>query len=188
MKRGLLIGLLALPMLAGCVPQQQYQQEVQQVQTLQYLNGTYVQLNQSLQAEVASDQVKIQQLQNRLKVTMVNEILFPEGGWELNKKGKETLDKVLPALQGLSGKRIVIEGYTDDLPIAEPLKRRFPNNWMLSAARAVSVVEYLEAQGIDPNELSAEAFGKHHPIAPNDSSEGRAKNRRIEIIIEDQNV
>jgi len=188
MKRSLLIGLLVLPVLAGCVPQQQYQQEVQQVQTLQYLNGTYVQLNQNLQSEVAADQVKIEQLQNRLKVTLVNQILFPEGGWELDRRGKETLNKVVPALQGLSGKKIVIEGYTDSLPIEEPLRRRFPTNWALSAGRAISVVEYLESQGIDPNELSAEAFGKYHPIASNDTPEGRAKNRRIEIIIEDQSV
>jgi chemotaxis protein MotB len=80
----------------------------------------------------------------------------------------------------------VIEGFTDNELILEPLKSRFPNNWYLSAARAISVVSYLEEQGIDPNELSAVAFGKYHPVASNDSREGRAQNRRINIVIQDQ--
>jgi chemotaxis protein MotB len=66
------------------------------------------------------------------------------------------------------------------------LKSRFPNNWYLSAARAISVVGYLEEQGLDPNQLSAVAFGKYQPIASNDNPEGRAQNRRINIVIQDQ--
>jgi chemotaxis protein MotB len=183
-KKLILICILALA--AGCVPQQQYNQEVQQNQQLLYLNGTYQQLNQSLQSEVAANQVQIRQLQNRLEVTMVNAILFPEGGWELGQQGQQELNKIVPALQGVSGKQIVIQGYTDNLPILAPLSERFPTNWNLSAARAISVVRFLEPQGIDPNQLSAVAFGKYHPIASNDTPEGRAQNRRINIVIQDQ--
>jgi chemotaxis protein MotB len=178
--------LFALLLVAGCVPQQQYNQEVQQVQHLTYMDNTYKQLNQNLQTEVNADQVQIKQLQNRLQVTMVNAILFPEGGWELSQNGKQELGKIVPTLQGVSGKQIVIEGFTDNEPILEPLARRFPNNWYLSAARAISVVSYLEERGIDPNQLSAVAFGKYHPIASNDSPEGRVQNRRINIVIQDQ--
>jgi chemotaxis protein MotB len=117
---------------------------------------------------------------------MVNAILFPEGGWELHEQGRQELTKIVPALQGVSGKQIVIAGYTDNLPIEEPLARRFPTNWDLSAARAIAVVRYLEPQGIDPSQLSAVAFGKYHPIASNDTPEGRAQNRRINIVIQDQ--
>src|SRR5271157_975947 len=170
MKAKPLIALCALAIFAGCVPQQQYNQEVQQVQQLSYLDNTYQQLNQSLRTEVSADQVQIKQLQNRLQVTMVNSILFPEGGWELNHQGEQSLSKVLPALQGVSGKQIVIAGYTDNLPIEEPLARRLPTNWDLSAGRAVSVVRYFEAQGIDPNQLSAVSFGKYHPAAPSDTA------------------
>jgi chemotaxis protein MotB len=176
----------AIATLAGCVPQQQYNQEVQQNQQLTYLDHTYQQLNQSLQSEVAANQVQIKQLQNRLEVTMVNSILFPEGGWELHQQGRQQLNKVLPALQGLAGKQIVIQGFTDSLPIEEPLARRFPTNWDLAAGRAVSVVRYFEEQGIDPHQLSAVSFGKYHPVAPNDTPEGRARNRRINIEIQDQ--
>ncbi len=172
--------------LAGCVPQQQYNQEVQQNQQLLYLNGTYQQLNQNLQSEVATNQVQIKQLQNRLEVTMVNSILFPEGGWELHRQGRQQLTKVLPALQGLSGKQIVIQGFTDNLPIEYPLKERFPTNWDLAAGRAISVVRFFEEQGLDPNQLSAVSFGKYHSVAPNDTREGRARNRRINIEIQDQ--
>lgn len=179
----IMIGALSF---AGCVPQQQYNQEVQQVQQLQYMNSTYQQLNQSLQTEVNSDQVKVRQLQNRLEVTMVNAILFPEGGWELHQQGQQELNKIVPALQGVAGKQIVIEGYTDNLPILPPLSGRFPTNWDLSAARAISVVRFLVAQGLDPNQLSAVAFGQYRPIGPNDTPEGRAQNRRINIAIQDQ--
>jgi chemotaxis protein MotB len=175
MKTKVLILMCAVASLAGCVPQQQYNQEVQQNQQLLYLNGTYQQLNQSLQAEVAANQVQIRQLQNRLQVTMVNDILFPEGGWELSQQGQQELNKIIPALEGISGKQIVIQGYTDYLPILPPLSDRFPTNWNLSAARAISVVRYFEAQGLDPNQLSAVAFGKYHPIASNDTPEGRAQ-------------
>jgi len=178
--------LLASGLFAGCVPQQQYNQEVQQVQQLQYMNSTYQQLNQSLQSEVSADQVQVKQLQNRLQVTMVNDILFPEGGFELNQKGKDSLGKILPILQGLNGKQIVIQGFTDNEPILEPLANRFPSNWDLAAGRAVAVVRYLEAQGIDPNQLSGVTFGKYHPIASNDTAAGRAQNRRINIDIQDQ--
>jgi chemotaxis protein MotB len=178
--------LPVLLLLAGCVPQSQYNQEVQQAQQLQYMNSTYKQLNQNLQTEVNSDQVHIQQLRNKLKVTMVNAILFPEGGWELHDQGKQELNKIVPTLQSVAGKQIVIAGYTDNLGILPPLAERFPSNWDLSAARAIAVVRYLETQGLDPNHMAAVAFGKYHPIAPNDTPEGRAKNRRIDINIQDE--
>jgi chemotaxis protein MotB len=178
--------VVAIATLAGCVPQSQYNQEAQQNQQLLYLNGTYQQLNQNLQSEVASNQVQIKQLQNRLEVTMVNSILFSEGGWELHQQGRNSLAKVLPALQGLNGKQIVIQGFTDSLPIEQPLAQRFPTNWDLAAGRAVSVVRYFEDQGLDPNQLSVVSFGKYHPVAPNDTPEGRARNRRINIEIQDQ--
>ena len=81
MRRSVLGFLIVLVLFAGCVPAPMYQQAVQNSQL-------YEQMNQQLQAEVAADQVKIQQLQDQLKVTMLNEILFPEGGYEIHQKGK----------------------------------------------------------------------------------------------------
>ncbi len=185
MKR-LAVALLALPLLAGCVPQQQYQQEVQQNQQLLYMNQTYENLNKNLESEVKNDQVEIKQLKNRLQVTMVNDILFAEGGWEVGRQGVEVLAKVAPSLQNLSGKEVVVEGYTDNLPVEGTLRSRFPTNWELSAARACNVVRHLQSQGVDPAMLAAEGFGQYRPVASNDTPEGRHKNRRINIVIEDR--
>lgn len=178
--------LITLALAAGCVTQGQYEQQVEETQQLAYLNSVYQQLNAALAVQVAADQVEIQQLQEELQVTMVNEILFSEGGWELHSQGRHTLNQIVPALQQAQGKYIVIEGYTDNLKILEPLASRFPTNWDLAAGRAVSVVRYLIDQGIDPNQLSAVSFGQYHPIASNDTPEGRAQNRRINIVIQDR--
>ena len=186
MKNAKLIFVLALVFAAGCVSQGTYDQQVQETQQLAYLNATYQQLNQALEAEVAADQVQIQQLQDELQVTMLNEILFAEGGWELHSQGRQEINKIIPALQQVPGKYIVIQGFTDNLGILEPLAGRFPTNWDLAAGRAVSVVRYLAEQGIDPNYLAAVSFGQYHPVADNSTPAGRAQNRRINITIQDE--
>ena len=164
-------------------PEQTYKQEVQQVDTLSVQNKTYQALNQQLQAEVRADQVQITRLQDRLKVSMVDQILFPEGGWELHRTGEATLAKIIPTLTSLQNQRIVVEGFTDNVSISPELRNRFPSNWELSTARATGVVRYLVAQGVNANILSAQGFGDSRPVAPNDTAQGRAKNRRVEIVI-----
>jgi len=158
------------------VPAPLYQQAVQK-------SELYEQLNQQLQAEVAADQVKIEQLQDRLKVTVLNEILFPEGGYELNQRGKATLNKMVPVLVNLQNKRIMVNGYTDNLPIAPEFRWKFPSNWELSTARATDVVRYLVQQGVNPAILSATGYGEQNPVASNDTAQGRQQNRRVEIVI-----
>ena len=114
---------------------------------------------------------------------MVNQLLFPEGGWQLHQQGEQTLNKIVPTLASLQNQRIVVEGFTDNVPIGPELKSRFPSNWELSTARATGVVRYLVAQGVNPNTISAQGFGDSQPVAPNDTPQGRAKNRRVEIMI-----
>jgi chemotaxis protein MotB len=67
--------------------------------------------------------------------------------------------------------------------IAGALARIYPTNWELSAARAINVTRFLQARGIDPAQLSAVAYGEFKPVADNETKEGRAKNRRIEIVL-----
>ncbi len=178
------IGVLcALALVAGCVSEQTYKQEVHQVTSLTAQNKAYHELNRQLEAEVKANQVQIQQLQDRLKVTMVDQILFPEGGWEIHRKGEETLDKIIPTLKSLEKQRIVVEGFTDNVPIGLALRSRFPSNWELSTARATDVVRFLVAKGVSPNMISAAGFGDSRPVASNDTPQGRAKNRRVEIVI-----
>ena len=162
--------------LSACVSDQTYQAEVKKT-------ATYEALSKQLQTEIKADQVQIQQLQDRLKVTMVDEILFPEGGYQLSRRGEETLQKIVPTLRGLQNQRIVVEGFTDNVPIGPELKARFPSNWELSTARATDVVRFLEAKGVPGKALAAEGFGDSRPVASNDSPAGRAKNRRVDIVI-----
>jgi chemotaxis protein MotB len=176
MRKSAVVVLFVLVLAVGCVPYPTYNQAVQKSQL-------YEELNQQLRAEVAADQVTIQQLQDRLKLTMLDEILFPEGGWEIERKGKETLNKIIPVLKNLQNKRIEVNGYTDNVPIGHSLKWRFPSNWELSTARATDVVRYLVQQGVNPAILSATGFGEQNPAAPNDTPQGRRQNRRVELVI-----
>jgi chemotaxis protein MotB len=170
-------------LVVGCVSDSAYKKEEQKADTLSSQNATYQKLDGQLQSEVKADQVQIQQLQGQLKVTIVNEILFPEGGWELNKAGEQTLEKIVPTLKTLQGQRIEVDGFTDNVPIGPELKSRFPSNWELSTARATDVVRFLVAKGVNSNLLSATGFGDTQPVASNDTAQGRAKNRRIELVL-----
>ena len=183
MKIKMSVVLCAALLAAGCVSQQKYDTEVKQVGTLTDQNATYAKLNQQLATEVKNDQVQIQQLQNQLKVTVANELLFPEGGWTLHAKGEESLAKIAPTLAALKGQQVVVEGFTDNVPIGPELKARFPSNLELSSARADAVVRYLVSKGVPQNTISAQGFGEARPVAPNDTPQNRAKNRRVEIVI-----
>jgi chemotaxis protein MotB len=168
--------LAAAVLAAGCVSQQTYKAEVQTA-------DNYQKLNQQLSSELSSDQAKITQLQNQLKVTLVDEVLFSEGGWTLNAKGEAALTKIAPTLAGLQGQQIVVEGHTDNVPIGPALRARFPSNLELSAARASDVVRFLISKGVPANIISAQGFGDTRPVASNDTPQGRAQNRRVEIVI-----
>ena len=175
--------LCAALLAAGCVSQQTYNTEVAKANTLSASNQQLDALNQQLRGELASDQAQITQLQNQLKVTMVNEVLFAEGGWTLSPKGEAALAKIAPSLSKLQGQQIVVEGFTDNVPIGPALRQRFPSNWELSSARATDVVRFLASKGVPQAILSAQGFGDSRPVASNDTPAGRAENRRVEIVI-----
>jgi chemotaxis protein MotB len=177
------LSLLILALGSACVTESTYQKEVKKSEGLESQNETYAKLNTALKGEVAADQVQIQQMQDRLKVVMVDQILFAEGGWEIGRRGEETLERIIPTLKTLKGQRIEVEGFSDDVPIGPELKKRFPSNWELSAARATDVVRFMVAKGVDPARLSAAGFGDTRPVASNGTAEGRAKNRRIEVVL-----
>jgi chemotaxis protein MotB len=183
MKYQIATVLCAALLAAGCVSQQTYNTEVAKANTLTTANQQLDALNQQLRGELASDQAQITQLQNQLKVTMVNEVLFAEGGWTLSPKGEAALAKIAPSLSKLQGQQIVVEGFTDNVPIGAHLKARFPSNWELSSARATDVLRFLVSKGVPANTISAQGFGDSRPVASNDTAEGRAKNRRVEIVI-----
>ncbi|GLI39881.1 OmpA family protein [Geobacter hydrogenophilus] len=147
------------------------------------VSKTYEDLLDRMKGEIAQGQVTISELKGKLTVNMVDAILFDSGKAEVKQGGMEVLAKVVDILKGVQDKMIRIEGHTDNVQIVGNLTKRFPTNWELSAARAINVARYLQGQGIDPTVLVAVANGEYRPVASNDTEEGRAKNRRIEIVL-----
>ena len=123
--------LLLIVFLGGCVSQGTYNKEVQQADVLSAQNKTYQALNAELQSEVQADQVRIKQLEGRLTVTLIDEIVFNSGSAEMNAKGRSTLEKIIGTLQSVTDKRIVVQGFTDNEPIGPALRARYPSNWEL---------------------------------------------------------
>lgn len=110
-----------------------------------------------------------------------SEVLFPSGEAVLTPAGQAIIDRLLPAFNRVPDYTIVVEGHTDNIPIQTA---RFPSNWELSAARASSVVRQLEARGLNPTRLRATGLADTRPLASNDTPQGRALNRRVEITLE----
>jgi chemotaxis protein MotB len=147
------------------------------------VSSTYEQLVAKMKGEIDKGQVTISELKGKLTVNMVEAILFDSGKAEVKQEGLVVLGKVIEILKTVNDKSIRIEGHTDNKPIVGPLIQRYPTNWELSAARAINVARYLQKQGIEPASLSAAAFGEFKSVADNATPEGRAKNRRIEIVL-----
>jgi chemotaxis protein MotB len=147
------------------------------------VSSTYEQLLAKMKGEIAKGQVTISELKGKLTVNMVDAILFDSGKAEVKREGLVVLGKVVEILKTVNDKAIRIEGHTDNVAINRSLAQRYPTNWELSAARAINVARYLEQQAIAPGSLSAAAFGEFKPVADNGTVEGRAKNRRIEIVL-----
>jgi chemotaxis protein MotB len=150
---------------------------------VQKVSSTYEDMIEKMKSEISKGQITISELKGKLTVNMVDSILFDSGRAEVKKGGHEILGKVVSILKGVSDKSIRIEGHTDDVQISRALAQRYPTNWELSAARAVNVARFLQDQGIDPGNLSAAAYGEWKPVATNDTAEGKAMNRRIELIL-----
>jgi chemotaxis protein MotB len=140
------------------------------------LRGTYDGLVSDLEAELQAGQIQIERLREGLRLNLSDAILFDSGSATLKPGGREVLARVATRLNELPD-RVEVQGHTDDVPISRP----FASNWELAGARATGVVRWLESRGVDPTRLSGVSFGEHHPVAPNDTAEGRARNRRIEI-------
>ena len=161
---------------------QEKEQAVQEKErSLADLKKTYTSLVGEMSEEIKKGEITITQLKDKLSVNMVEKILFDSGSAEIKKDGKKVIDRVAEILAKVTDKQIRVEGYTDNVPISPRLAVRFPTNWELSTTRATTVARYLQDKGIEPALLSAAGYSEYRPVALNDSDEGRAKNRRIEI-------
>jgi len=146
--------------------------------------STYNKLVASLENEIHRGEITISKLKNRLTVNMVEKILFPSGSATLSASGQRVIRQVGEVLKKVNDKNIRVEGHSDNLPISKKLRSRFPSNWELSAARAATVVRFLQRDvGISGKKLAIVAYGPYRPVASNATAKGRALNRRIQIVL-----
>ncbi len=147
------------------------------------MQSTYNELVDKMEAEIERGEITISELQGKLTVNMVEKILFPSGSATIKKAGLKVLERVGDVVKNVEDKDIQVEGHTDNVPISSRLEDKFPTNWELSTARAATVVRFLRDLGVPGERLSAVGYGPFRPVATNDTSEGRANNRRIQIVL-----
>jgi chemotaxis protein MotB len=153
------------------------------------LKQTYESLINELQKELKNGQVQIKQAKNSVQLTIAEQLFFETGKAEIKPEGQAVLRRIGPILKKIPEKNVRVEGHTDNVPIGPSLRPQYPTNWELGAARAVNVVRFLQKEsGLDPLRLSAVSYGQYRPVASNRTEEGRAKNRRIEIILIDRDL
>jgi len=148
------------------------------------LEETHSNLVMQLKSEIEKGEIEIQKIKDVLTMNIADQIFFNSGEAELSSNGIEVLKKVAQILNNIPEKMILIEGHTDNQPIGKYLTNKFPSNWELAGARAINVARFLhEVCNVDPKRLSAISYSEYRPIASNKTAKGRAKNRRIEIVL-----
>ena len=140
--------------------------------------AAYRELQSKFRALVDSGKLQIGFRNGQMVVKLPSSILFASGAAELSDAGKTALADVTKVLLEFKDRRFLIAGHTDNVPIKT---RTFRNNWVLSTARAVSVLEFMVGQGMPAASVAAAGYAEQDPVAPNDSDAGRELKRRIEI-------
>ena len=138
------------------------------------------QLKKALKKEIDQGLLEISTIEDQVIIRIREKGSFASASDQIGAEFRVVLSKIGAALHQVEGK-IIIAGHTDDIPIET---REFPSNWVLSAARAAAVAHTITATAaIDPHRIEIRAYGDNRPLEPNDTAEGRATNRRVEIIV-----
>lgn len=160
------------------------EQLVEQLNALQAENRErerlYKEMTERFNKLISAGQLDVTMIDGRLVINMPQDILFKSGSADVERDGRNALLEVGSVLAELRDRQFQVEGHTDNVPISS---RRFPSNWELSSARALSVVHILQEGGVPSKNLSAAGYGEYHPVASNDTKESRKLNRRIEIVV-----
>jgi chemotaxis protein MotB len=164
------------------------EQSEEALRTLEREKDDVTQAQERLAAEmrsaIESKEITISELQGRLTVNILDRILFDSGEAVVKPEGEQILMKIAAIVAEHPNRQIHVIGHTDNVPIRASARSRFPSNWELSTARATAAVRFLhERAGVDPRRLGALGYGEFHPIADNATSEGRARNRRIALVV-----
>ncbi len=141
-------------------------------------------LERQMRSELESREVTISELQGRLTVDILDRVLFDSGEADLKPEGQAVLLKVARILGQHATRQIQVVGHTDNVPVVNRTRGGFTDNWGLSAGRATAAVRFLaEKAGVDARRLSAVGCGEFRPVADNAMPEGRARNRRIAVVV-----
>ena len=170
-----MLPLMASVALSACVSQSSYDALQAQYQQAQ-------QQNAALSNQVAVDKAQICRLQGAIRYTVNSDLLFPSGGYQMSDRGKQIISGFAAKLAPTQQNKILVSGYTDNAPIGPALLRQgITSNEILSQRRGDDVMQYLLSQGVKTELISAQGFGDTSPVGPNDTAQGRAQNRRVEL-------
>jgi len=134
--------------------------------------------------QIADAQVRMRRLAGAIRYTVNSDLLFLPGSWDLSPDGQQIIAKMATQLAVEQKLKLVVNGFTDNTPIGAELRRKgIASNQELSQKRAESVMEFMISQGVSRDLVTAQGFGEDDAIAPNDTLQGRALNRRIEITV-----
>src|ERR1700719_601567 len=182
LNRGVLLFPVVAPvLLSACVSQSKYDQLEAQFQQVQ-------QQNAALSNQVAADKAQICRLQGAIKYTVNSDLLFRPGDWQMAERGKQIIAGFAAKLAPTQQNKILVSGYTDNAPIGPALQRQgITSNEILSQKRAENVMEYVVSLGVKPDLVSARGVGVSNPVGSNDTAQGRAQNRRVELSLAGSN-
>ena len=141
----------------------------------------YNSMLKQLKSMIDSGKLTVRIVRNKMVIELPEAVLFASGSAKLKKEGIRVLAELGPVLASLQGREFQVGGHTDNKPIKT---KRFPSNWELSGARAIDVGQLLIEYGVPGNRISAAAYADTQPTDSNETKEGRAKNRRIEIALQ----
>lgn len=140
----------------------------------------YKALLSRFKALIDAGKLKVRIIDGRMVVVLATDVLFASGSANLSKEGKAAVAEVAGLLAGIAKRNFQVEGHTDNVPISTA---QFQSNWELASARSINVVKEMVEAGMPAERISAASYGQHRPSVPNDSPQGKAQNRRIEIVI-----
>jgi chemotaxis protein MotB len=129
---------------------------------------------------IDAGKLRVKMADGRMVVELASDVLFASGSANLSKDGRASIAEVAQLLAEIPDRKFQIEGHTDNVPISTA---QYPSNWELASARAVTVLKTMVDAGMPIERISAASYGDSKPALPNDTSEGRAANRRIEIVV-----
>ncbi len=148
------------------------------------MEGMRARLNANLQDQIAQNDALVEKVKDLTVIEIGEAALFSSGQAALSPGGNKVVRRMAEVFKRYPGYQVRVEGHTDSVPIGKNLKPQFPSNWELSTARATNVVRTMIDQvRLDPARLQAVGYAQYRPAASNDTAQGRAKNRRIRIVV-----